>query len=293
MQNFLEIWQNTPSYFDPEIFQWGWFSLRWYSLGYLMGFLTVFLLLYYRFKKREWKNVLTFSSNLDFKKDKKVPRSEERVFDLIFNLFLISGLGLLLGARIGYFFFYDWQNLASQPASIFIPSQSGGYFGMSFHGGVLGALLSSYLYCKIKKINFLEIADFFLPAIGAGYFWGRLGNFFNKELYGKATEMPWGMRFNSSSLHHPTQLYEAFLEGILIFLILWPLRNKKFMRHKFLGFYLILYSFFRFLIEFLRQTPENHMLWNTVTQGQFLSIVAALAGLYFLLPTQKTKSKKT
>ncbi len=291
MQNFLEIWQNLPSHFDPEIAKWGIFSLRWYSLGYLAGFLTVFLLLYYRFKKGEWQTLSTFSPSSLSKKNSS-SLSKEKVFDLLFNFFLISAFGMLLGARIGYFLFYDWQSLASQPASIFIPSEGEGYFGMSFHGGVLGALFSSYIYCKFKKISFLKIADFFLPAIGAGYFWGRLGNFFNKELYGKATEVPWGMKFNpnSSSLYHPTQLYEAFLEGILIFLILWPLRNKRFLRGRFLGLYLIFYSLFRFLIEFFRQTPENHILWDTITQGQFLSIVTAIAGLYFLLPAKKQTS---
>jgi phosphatidylglycerol:prolipoprotein diacylglycerol transferase len=155
---------------------------------------------------------------------------------------------------------------------------------MSFHGGLLGAVLSAFLYCKIKKINFQRLSDFFVPAIPLGYFWGRIGNFFNQELYGKITEKPWGMSFNpaNSALRHPTQLYEAFLEGLVIFLIFWPLRNKKILKDKFLGLYLILYGIFRFFIEFFRQSPDSQIVLQFLTMGQLLCLAMIFGGIFLI-----------
>ncbi|MDZ7611384.1 MAG: prolipoprotein diacylglyceryl transferase [Candidatus Moranbacteria bacterium] len=279
MELFWNIWQNLPLYIEPEIFSAGFFSLRWYSLGYLAAFATILLLILYRIRQNELPR---------FSRDKL---SKDQQKDLLFNIFLVSALGMLLGARIGYFLFYDWQGLIENPAEVFLPIRSGelqGFFGMSFHGGVLGALLSAFAYAKWKQVNFSKLLDFFIPAVPLAYFWGRMGNFFNKELFGKITEKSWGMRFESSgsALRHPTQLYEAFLEGIVIFLILWPLRNKKFFQGKFLGIYLILYGIFRFLIEFFRQTPPEHFVLNFFTLGQVLSL-ALIAGGGYLLQNNK------
>ncbi|MFO7807298.1 MAG: prolipoprotein diacylglyceryl transferase [Candidatus Moraniibacteriota bacterium] len=275
MQNFLNLWQSLPLKIDPEIAEIWIFSLRWYSIGYLLGFLTVFLLIYYRLRQKELPRFSHF----------KLTRNQAT--DQLFNLFIVSAIGILVGGRLGYFLIYDWQGLINNPIEIFLPLQNGqiqGYFGMSFHGGAIGALLGSFFYCQIKKLNFWKLSDFILPAIPLGYFWGRMGNFFNGELFGKTTEKPWGMHFNSSDgpLRHPTQLYEAFFEGLVIFLILWPLRNKQFLKGKFLGLFLIIYSFFRFFIEFLRQTPPEQIVFQFFTTGQILSLAILAFGLYLM-----------
>lgn len=262
---------NLPSKINPVFLDFGFFSVYWYSMMYLIGFLAVTGLLYYRIKKKEagykWGDV--------------------------FDFILYSFLGGILGGRVGYVIFYNLAYFLNNPIDIFLPLNKGGHFsgiyGMSFHGGILGIFLVAFVFCKKRKINLWQIFDFVLPAVPAGYFFGRIGNFINGELYGRETIMNWGMDFGDGVLRHPSQLYEAFGEGIILFLILWSLRNKFAKKVGMIsGLYVFGYGVIRFIIEFWRQ-PDNQIgfvFWS-LTMGQILSLIMVLVGIILILRTKR------
>jgi len=241
MTNFWEIYQNLPSHINPIAFRIGFFPIGWYGLMYLLAFLTIYFLLRWRFKKEPPKNF-----------------SWEKIESLLFWLIL----GAVLGGRLGYALFYEPTHFFFRPWDLISPFDAEGNFvgiyGLSYHGGALGVLIFGWLWARKNKINFWKLADFVIPAIPAGYFWGRIGNFLNGELYGKSTQSQWGMNFYnpyafSWELRIPSQLMEALLEGLILFLILWLIRNKKIFQGYFLSFYLLGYGIFRFLVEFVRE----------------------------------------
>jgi phosphatidylglycerol---prolipoprotein diacylglyceryl transferase len=251
----------------------GQFEIRWYSLMYLLAITTVYLLLFWRIKKKESLAFLGKTTN--------------EPEDLVFNLLIISFLGAIIGARLGYALFFNFTFFVHHPFLLFNPFENGkfiGLFGMSFHGGLIGAIFAAWIFSRKNKLDFFRLADFIVPAIPLGYFWGRIGNFLNGEILGKTSDYSLSVIFSSDPLavsRHPVQLYEAFGEGILIFFILWPLRNKKSLKEKFLGIFLVLYGTIRFLLEFFRQ-PENLALFN-LTTAQLLCLCMILIGLYLLL----------
>jgi len=211
---------------------------------------------------------------------------------------LYSFVGLLIGARIGYVLFYDLGFYLNNPLAIVSPYDSAGNFigiyGMSYHGGLLGVAAGSLIFKKYYQIRLWQWADFVAPAIPAGYFFGRIGNFLNGELYGRITQKPWGMYFlneNSSVfsyLRHPSQLYEAFLEGVVLFVILWILRNKVFFREKLSGVYFIGYALARFAAEFFREPDEQiGFVFFVFTMGQILSLAMLALGTALLLKIPK------
>jgi phosphatidylglycerol:prolipoprotein diacylglycerol transferase len=158
-----------------------------------------------------------------------------------------------------------------------------GIAGMSYHGGLLGALLCGGLYLRRGPIGFLDGVDLLAPGVPLGYTFGRLGNFINGELYGRITTASIGMSFPAApgpELRHPSQLYEAFFEGVVLFLLLWSLRKRPLPRGAMLAFYLIGYGTVRFFIEFFRQ-PDSHLgyVWYRFTMGQILCLLMVLAGL--------------
>lgn len=262
----LEFYQNLPQGIDPVFFSVSSFSIYWYSLMYLVGFVTVMLLLYWRVYKEE----------------------SEISWDDIFDFLLDSFLAIVIGGRIGYVIFYNLSYFLSNPLEIIFPFGKNGEFtgiyGMSYHGGVLGFIFVTYLFCKKRKINFLKLTDFVLPAIGAGYFFGRIGNFLNGELYGRVTNARWGMNFGDGFLRHPSQLYEAFFEGILLFLVLWLLRNKLAKKRGMLsGLYIFGYGAVRLVIEFFRE-PDSQigLIMGFLTMGQMLSIIMIVGGLFLI-----------
>ena len=266
MLNFLNFYQSLPSKIDPVLFQIGNFSIRWYSLGYLLAFATSLSLIWWRISKKEFNS-------------EKLPA--DQIKEIVLNVFLTSIFGMIIGARLGYFIFYDWTTIFNASREIFIPTTSG-FFGFSFHGGLLGAFLGAWLYCKYNKLSFQAIENLFIPTIPLGLFWGRLGNFFNRELFGNETSKFWGMYFvpNQSTLQHPSQLYEAFGEGVIIFLSLWIVRNKKWAQNNFISFFLILYGIIRFIVEFFRASPPEHIILNFLTTGQVLCLGMILTGIY-------------
>lgn len=259
-------WNTLPLRIDPVIFNFGDFSFRWYSLGYFLAIFTLFWLVNFRLKKKE----LPYFNDLPHIKDR-----------LLF-VFSLTFLGMFLGAKLGYALFYDWQNFLSGPLETLSPFSQGkfvGFFGLSFHGGLIGAFLGSFLACRKENLSWFQLTNLVVPIFPLAYFWGRIGNFFNGELFGKITPVPWGMYFpvDPFQLRHPSQLYEALGEGILLFLILWPIRNRTSLQNRFFFIYLFLYGIVRFFLEFFRQEP--FWLWNTLTKGQFLCLIMMAIGI--------------
>ena len=162
-----------------------------------------------------------------------------------------------------------------------------GILGMSYHGGVIALVLAYILFCTIRKINHWQFADIAVPAIPAGYTFGRIGNFINGELYGKVTDLPWGMYFPTdptNQLRHPSQLYEAFFEGIVLFIILWALRKKKWFNGLTLSLYFIGYGVIRFVIEFIREQPpimEKYL--GFMNLAQVMSFLMIVTGLILII----------
>jgi phosphatidylglycerol:prolipoprotein diacylglycerol transferase len=211
--------------------------------------------------------------------------------ELILSLLLVAFIGLLVGGRAGYVLFYNFSYYWTHPIEIISPFDSFGNFvgiyGMSFHGGFIGAVLAGVFFAKKNNLDFLQLADFIVPAIPAGYFFGRIGNFMNNELFGRVTLKPWGMYFSNDpafSLRHPSQLYEAFSEGLVLFLILWIIRNKITSRGEILFYYVVGYSVFRIICEFFRE-PDAQIgyYFGYFTLGQFLSlgVILIAAGMLF------------
>ncbi len=258
----LTFYQNLPQKLDPVLFSAGSFAVYWYSVMWLMVLVVTYLLLVWRIKKKETKYTINF------------------IQDVLLNGFI----GALIGGRLGYILFYDFAYFVSRPLEVISPYNftSGewtGIYGMSYHGGIIGVILALLWTVRRYKKDFFELVDFIVPAFPLGFLFGRLGNFFNSELVGRATEKPWGMYFNEDNfLRHPSQLYEAFGEGLFIFIILWSLRNKKLPKGILSGLYLMLYPAVRFVIEFFRQ-PDEHLgfVFLNLSMGQVLSL-----GMFFV-----------
>ena len=270
MQDLISAWQHLPSHMSPNLFEIGSFPLRYYSLMYLAAFATTYSLVMYRIRRE------------------KYPYTAEEVQDY----FVWAILGVILGGRLGYVFFYNWGYYLKHPLEIIFPFEfSGGFHfigisGMSFHGGVIAILVFSIIFCRRRKIAFWRFADLICPAIPLGYTFGRIGNFINGELYGRATTVPWGMVFPLDPLHllrHPSQLYEAFFEGIVLFTILWLIRRKSPFDGALFAFYLMGYGAIRFFIEFYRE-PDAQLgfVFGPFSMGQLLcfAMIAAGAAIY-------------
>jgi phosphatidylglycerol---prolipoprotein diacylglyceryl transferase len=262
-----EWYQNIPILINPIVFHLGPLEVRWYALMYLVGFLAVYLMLAY------------------FQKNEKYSR------EFIFDFLLYSVTGLLIGARLGYVFFYAPQYFWQHPAEIIIPYDFGsrvysGISGMSYFGGLIGASISAIFFLRKKKIAILEFSEWLMPAVPVGYFFGRLGNFLNGELYGRPTNFFLGMYFSTDPLNvlrHPNQLYEAFFEGAVIFLILLAWSQKSKSPGFLLGLYLFSYGLFRFFLEFLREPESAPILLNTLDISQLFSLILILFSLGMLL----------
>ncbi len=252
--NFPEI--------DPVIFGIGPLQVRWYGLMYVLGFTASYLLVKKQIKER---------------KDTALSENFE-------NLNFILILSVILGGRLGYVLFYNLPYYLQHPLEIFATWQG----GMSFHGACLTLILVGYIFCRIKKLDFWKSADMYVVTIPIGLGLGRIGNFINAELYGRTTELPWGIIFPGAGPlpRHPSQLYEAFLEGLLLFIVLWSLRNKTSRKSSswpygtMLAIFLAGYGIFRFLVEFARQPdPQVGYLLGHFTMGQLLSSFMVLGGL--------------
>ena len=252
--------------FDPVAFQILSFEIRWYSLAYIIGIVIGWTLC----KK-------IFIKNLDI---------NEKFDDYITYLII----GIILGGRIGYIIFYNFSYYLDNVLDIFKIWQG----GMSFHGGLLGVILSSYIFAKKYNQNPFSYLDQVSLVAPIGIFFGRLANFINSELYGKASDVPWSVIFIKvdSLSRHPSQLYEAILEGIILFLILIYFKNRNYLKKPGLisGLFLIFYSIFRFFIEFFRVPDEQiGYLILSLTMGQIISLVFASIGMSIIYLKNENK----
>ena len=235
------------------------FNIYWYSLSYLFGFIFS----YYYVKLILKKDFV----NLSFK---------------IFEDFLSwAVLGVIFGGRIGYVIFYNLNFYLENPIEILKIWQG----GMSFHGGLIGVILSIFFFSKLKKINFVDLLNLVSSCAPIGLFLGRLANFVNRELIGRPTNSNWGVVFfENDVLRHPSQIYEAIFEGFVIFIIIFYIIKKKYYTYiNTSSLFLIMYGFFRFTIEFYRE-PDSHLgfIFMNISMGQLLCLPMILIGFIFL-----------
>jgi phosphatidylglycerol:prolipoprotein diacylglycerol transferase len=241
--------------FDPVAFQIMSFEIRWYSLAYILGIIIGWILC----KK-------IFIKNLDI----------NQKFDDYITYLII---GIIIGGRLGYVLFYNFNYYINNIFDIFKIWQG----GMSFHGGLLGIIIASILFAKKNNQDLFVYTDLVSLVAPIGIFFGRLANFINSELYGKVTEVPWAVIFIQvdNLSRHPSQLYEAIFEGIILFILLLHFRNKNFLAKPGLisGLFLIFYSIFRFFIEFFRVPDEQlgYLIFN-LSMGQIISLVFIMIG---------------
>ena len=248
--------------FDPVAVSLGPLSVRWYGLMYLIGFAAAWLLGRYRASRpgSGWTPL--------------------QVDDLVTYMVL----GVVVGGRLGYMLFYDLPAFLANPLTLVQVWQG----GMSFHGGFLGVLAVVWFFGRKTGKGFWGVADFTAPLAPFGLFAGRIGNFINGELWGKATDLPWGVVFPDPRAggvpRHPSQLYEALLEGAALFLIVWFYSGKKRPSGAVSGVFCVCYGLFRFAVEFVRlPDPQlGYLAFGWLTMGQILSLPVIVFGLWLL-----------
>lgn len=272
--NFWTWWQNWPLSFDGTFLSIGSFQVQYYGLMYIVGLLASFLVLKWRFGKGELKSVENFKI----------------VEDLLFGLMVC----VLIGGRLGYVVFYSLEYFLANPLEIVWPFRDGqftGLAGMSFHGGLLLCLLYGIWFVKKKNLDFWKTSDELIVVAPLAYFFGRIGNFLNSELFGRVTDVNWGMKFQGAGevLRHPSQLYQAFGEGFLVFVLLWVTRNMKNLDGYRLGLFIGLFGLMRFLMEFFRQPDEHIGLLIDLSRGQYLSLMMILAGIIIVVFSKNTR----
>jgi len=278
MNGFLNWWQHLPEKMNPVIFELGPLKPQYYGLMYIVAFVTTYLLVLYRLRHEE-----SFGA------------SKDQVLDL--TAYMV--LGLMIGARLGYVLFYNFSYYLRHPLEVFLPFEFSngitfiGFSGMSYHGGLVGIIISSWLYIRKTNLHFWEMVDLFVPVIPLGYTFGRIGNFINGELYGRKTAAWLGMYFSAApgaTPRHPSQLYEAFFEGIFLFTILWSVRKIQKGPGTMLAYYLFGYGVIRFVLEYFRQ-PDAHIgfVFMSLSMGQILCGVMAASGIsiYYYLNSKK------
>ena len=245
--------------FDPVAFEFLTFEIRWYSLSYIAGIVLAWIYI------------------------KKFILKETEYSKYIDDLISYVILGVIIGGRLGYVIFYNFEYYINNPLEILMIWTG----GMSFHGGVLGVIISTYLFCKKNKLSTFYFLDLISLSAPIGIFLGRIANFINSELYGTRTDFFLAVIFEKVDTvsRHPSQLYEAFFEGIILFILL-NFIYKKYINHKpgvLSALFLIFYSIFRFIIEFTRE-PDTHLglVFMELSQGQVMSILFFVVGLIIL-----------
>ena len=259
-------YMNYPQ-IDPIALSIGPLHIHWYGLMYLFGFLFVWLLGLYRVNKTDW--------------------TRQQLEDLLFY----GAVGVIIGGRVGYAIFYDFQANLENPLNIFKIWQG----GMSFHGGLLGVLAAFAWFGKKTGKSFFDISDFIAPMVPIGLMFGRIGNFINGELWGKVTDVPWAMVFPGAGPlpRHPSQLYEAALEGVLLFIILWWFSSKPRPKAAVSGLFLLGYGFFRFLVEFVRipDAQYGYLAFDWLTMGQILCLPMIIFGIILMIVSYKVEAR--
>ena len=248
---------------NPDIFRIGPLQVRWYGLMYVLEFLASYFLI----PRQERSRAIGLKGSL------------------VDAFMLYVFIGLIAGARLGYILFYQYHDLADflrYPIEIIAVWQG----GMSFHGGLIGCVIAGWLFCRAKNLPFRAVADSAIVTAPIGLGLGRMGNFINGELFGRPTNVPWAMIFPEGGPmpRHPSQLYEAFMEGAVLFILLWILRKKSFRDGMMIAFFLVFYGAFRFILEFFRE-PDVQLgfILGPLTMGQLLSSAMLGAGLVVAL----------
>jgi phosphatidylglycerol:prolipoprotein diacylglycerol transferase len=261
----------------PTVFEIGWFQLRWYSIAYLAG---IFIGYWYLLK---------------LLKQPGAPMARRHADDLVFY----AALGIILGGRIGYVLFYNLPFYLEHPLDI-LKLWDG---GMSFHGGVIGTSLGILYLARKEGLQWLRVHDYVACCVPFGLFFGRLANFVNQELWGAPTNVPWAIRFEEVTAYgrllgpprHPSQLYEAGLEGLVLFAILWFLfwrTQARYQPGKLVGALIFFYGIFRFGIEFIREPDSQLADFAQATglhMGQWLTVPMIVGGLYLLATANKRR----
>ncbi len=256
---------------DPVAISLGPLKVHWYGLMYLLAFASAWGMGVIR-ARQPWR-----------------PLQPKQVEDLIFY----AAMGTVIGGRLGYVFFYNFGQFVEDPLWLFRVWEG----GMSFHGGLLGVITACFIYARRISQPFLAVMDFIAPLVPAGLFFGRIGNFIGQELWGRETTVPWGVIFPNDDLglvRHPSQLYEAFLEGLVILLVLTWYARKPRPTGAVCSLFLILYGLFRFSVEFVRE-PDAHIqfdLFDWMTRGQILSAPMVAIGLIFFVGAYIRHSKQ-
>lgn len=242
---------------DPVAIALGPLKIHWYGLMYLVGIGGAWLLASRRLKGFDpsW--------------------SKEKLSDLVFWV----AMGVILGGRLGYALFYDLPAYLAEPLKILRVWEG----GMSFHGGLIGVMLATWLFGRRNGKSFFQLMDFIAPLVPIGLGAGRIGNFINAELWGKVTDVPWAMVFPNGGPdpRHPSQLYQFALEGVALFVILWLYSRKPRPTMAVSGLFAICYGIFRFIVEFVR-VPDaqlGYLAWNWLTMGQVLCLPMILGGI--------------
>lgn len=271
---------------DPIAFSLGPVQVHWYGLMYLAAFFSAWALGRSRILRGRLPGV-----------------DMDGFSDLLFY----GMLGVVLGGRIGYMLFYAFDSLLANPLILFKVWQG----GMSFHGGLLGVLIACGLWARKHRLHFFDVMDFVAPLVPLGLGFGRLGNFVGGELWGKFTDAGWGVIFPlapelagklpaelqaqyaagalNQFARHPSQLYEAALEGVVMFVVLWTFSMKPRARYAVSGMFALLYGVFRFIVEFVRvpDAPIGYLAFNWLTMGQILSLPLIIGGLVLLAMSRR------
>ena len=254
--------------FDPVAIQFFSLEIRWYSLAYITGII------------------------LGWSLSKKIFISKAKLKEKFDDFITYLIIGIIIGGRLGYIFFYNLNYYSNILFDVFKIWQG----GMSFHGGLIGVIIVSIFFAKKNNqnpFNYLDIVSIVAPI---GIFFGRIANFINSELYGIETNLPWAVKFIQVDdlYRHPSQLYEAFFEGIILFIVLIYFRNKGFMKIPgfISGVFLTFYSIFRFMIEFFR-VPDEQLgyLFFNLTMGQIISILFLVIGIYIIFSRYEIKKE--
>lgn len=274
----MQSWQNIYTTFDPVAFSIGSVSVHWYGMMYALSLISAIVFAHWLIKKD------------------KLPISKDQLDSYI----IWVEVGVILGARLGYILFYDPNTTyyLTHPWQIFNPFSADGSFvgisGMSYHGALIGFVIASILWARKNSISFWFMADIAAISVPLGYIFGRIGNFLNKELVGRTTEQPWGI-YVDGVLRHPSALYEAVLEGLVVFLILFAIRTKKRFNGQIAMLYVMLYSIARSAAEIFRE-PDIQLGFlldtNWLTMGMLISFVYTIFVMFVYVFLYKKSSQK-
>lgn len=243
---------------NPTLFSIGPFEVRYYGIIFAVGFIIAYFLIGYLAKER------------------KIKLEKDDTADLLFYILI----GVVAGSRLFYVLVYNLKFYLMNPLQIFALWNG----GLSFHGGLIGAIIMCFIYCKKKKIGFYELADIVVIPLALGLALGRIANFLNGELVGRVTNAPWAVKFRDyEGFRHPSQLYES-LKNFFIFFVLWFVRNKKLKKGFLFWLFIVMYSVLRFFIEFFRMPDEQlGFIVFGLTMGQILNSIMFLIGVYFMM----------